>query len=475
MTAAAVTSVLTSTTTLAAAPAAPTATTRRPGTSGRHTPPPPPPPSRAPDLATINDTLEEGSPSPPVLMQGLEEDNYTYYKNCSNDYCVSYEDYVDMIVDYIFPSKVEWFFIGLHAVVFVGGLVGNALVCVAVYCNHTMRTVTNYFIVNLAVADFLVILVCLPPTVIWDVTETWFMGTALCKIVLYFQTVSVTVSVLTLTFISVDRWYAICYPLKFKSTTSRAKKAIGLIWALAFIFDSPELFVLETKKKDLRVDVIYFTQCQPSWDVITDTTFHVVKTFFLFFFPLGFMTVAYVQIIRVLWSKSNIPGHAESKSVYANSNGNGVSAARRTMNRSISSSSQVLGRRKAAKMLVVVDIMFACCYLPVHIYSILRYAVDIHQTEATTTFAMLSHWLCYFNSAINPLIYNFMSGKFRKEFSGAFRCSCTATRLFRRRAVRGSAKRSENRSPSTPSSPMDTRTEMVPLSSVVNFDAVDDD
>lgn len=42
------------------------------------------------------------------------------------------------------------------------------------------------------------------------------------------------------------------------------------------------------------------------------------------------------------------------------------------MNRSISSSSQVLGRRKAAKMLVVVDIMFACCYLPVHIYSILR-------------------------------------------------------------------------------------------------------
>lgn len=50
------------------------------------------------------------------------------------------------------------------------------------------------------------------------------------------QTVSVTVSVLTLTFISVDRWYAICYPLKFKSTTSRAKKAIGLIWALAFIF-----------------------------------------------------------------------------------------------------------------------------------------------------------------------------------------------------------------------------------------------
>lgn len=50
-----------------------------------------------------------------------------------------------------------------------------------------MRTVTNIFIVNLAVADFFVILFCLPPTVVWDVTETWFMGEVMCKVVLYFQ------------------------------------------------------------------------------------------------------------------------------------------------------------------------------------------------------------------------------------------------------------------------------------------------
>jgi len=89
--------------------------------------------------------------------------------------------------DHIFPTAYEWIMIALHAVVFVVGLVGNALVCVAVYRNHSMRTVTNYFIVNLAVADFMVIFFCLPPTVVWDVTETWFLGTALCKIVVYFQ------------------------------------------------------------------------------------------------------------------------------------------------------------------------------------------------------------------------------------------------------------------------------------------------
>ncbi|GIY40622.1 orexin receptor type 2 [Caerostris darwini] len=107
--------------------------------------------------------------------------------NCNNEYCVSDEDYLAMIHEYIIPTPLEWMLISLHVVVFVVGLVGNALVCVSVYRNHTMRTVTNYFIVNLALADFLVILVCLPPTVLCDVTETWFFGRITCKLVLYLQ------------------------------------------------------------------------------------------------------------------------------------------------------------------------------------------------------------------------------------------------------------------------------------------------
>lgn len=104
------------------------------------------------------------------------------------DFCnMTKEEYLEMLNDYIFPQPYEWVLIATHAIVFVIGLIGNALVCIAVYRNHSMRTVTNYFIVNLAVADFMVILICLPPTVLWDVTETWFFGTAMCRIVLYFQ------------------------------------------------------------------------------------------------------------------------------------------------------------------------------------------------------------------------------------------------------------------------------------------------
>ncbi|XP_063833692.1 orexin/Hypocretin receptor type 1-like [Ostrinia nubilalis] len=325
----------------------------------------------------------------------------------SEEYCnMTKEEYMTMLNDYIYPQTYEWVLIGTHTVVFIIGLMGNALVCIAVYRNHTMRTVTNYFIVNLAVADFMVILFCLPPTVLWDVTETWFLGNVLCKLLLYFQSVSVTVSVLTLTFISVDRWYAICFPLKFKSTTGRAKTAILIIWTIALTFNSPDLVVLETVKSvPLRFDMEYLVQCMANWSPQNELIWHVLKVLFIYTIPLTLMTVAYYQIVLVLWKNKKIPGQAE------------------TIKLAPAEQTQLRSRRKAAKMLVAVVVMFAVCYFPIHLLCILRYTVDMEQSDAVTFLALVSHVLCYANSAINPLIYNFMSGKFRREFRRSFCCS----------------------------------------------------
>uniref|UniRef100_A0A182PNZ8 G-protein coupled receptors family 1 profile domain-containing protein n=1 Tax=Anopheles epiroticus TaxID=199890 RepID=A0A182PNZ8_9DIPT len=211
------------------------------------------------ELATLQSPLEDNHTTqsyPPVNLNDHNDvlcdddtEQLEYNENCfidhnvtcvgDPDYCnLTYSEYRQLLMDYIYPSTGEWILIASHTVVFLMGLVGNALVCIAVYTNHTMRTVTNIFIVNLAVADFFVILFCLPPTVVWDVTETWFMGKAMCKVVIYFQTVSVTVSVLTLTFISIDRWYAICFPLRYKPRPERAWRSIALIWLIGFLSDS---------------------------------------------------------------------------------------------------------------------------------------------------------------------------------------------------------------------------------------------
>ncbi|XP_041975381.1 orexin receptor type 1-like [Aricia agestis] len=327
------------------------------------------------------------------------------------EYCnLTKDEYVEMLNQYIYPQPYEWVLIGTHSVVFLVGLVGNTLVCVAVYRNYSMRTVTNYFLVNLAVADIMVLLFCLPPTVLWDVTETWFLGDALCKIILYFQSVSVTVSVLTLTFISVDRWYAICFPLKFKSTITRAKTAIFAIWTVSLLFNSPEIVVLTTVQLvPLRFNLQYLMQCAATWSPTSELVWHIVKAVFLYTIPLILMTVAYHQIVRVLWSAEKIPGQAE------------------TMKLASAEQCQMRSRRNAAKMLVAVVIMFAVCFFPVHLLSILRYMKDLEQNDVLSIMGLLSHVFCYANSAINPLIYNFMSGKYRREFRRAFCCGVNLT------------------------------------------------
>ena len=56
-----------------------------------------------------------------------------------------------------------------------------------IYPSGAMQSVTNIFIVNLALADILVMLFCAPPSIIWDVTNTWIFGSLMCRIVIYIQ------------------------------------------------------------------------------------------------------------------------------------------------------------------------------------------------------------------------------------------------------------------------------------------------
>jgi len=147
---------------------------------------------------TTNQHPEVTTPiAPPSSSQYY---NYDYYDhnysdlkalNCSvitdDLICMNDTDYVADIHDYVLPMTVEWFIIVMNLVVLIIGLMGNFLVCYVVYKNVTMQSVTNIFIVNLAIADFCVLLFCLPPTVVWNVSETWFFGEWMCKLILYFQ------------------------------------------------------------------------------------------------------------------------------------------------------------------------------------------------------------------------------------------------------------------------------------------------
>jgi hypothetical protein len=83
----------------------------------------------------------------------------------------------------------EFLLILISFCIFITGIVGNLLVVLVVIKNSHMKTITNMFIVNLAIGDILVILICLPPTILTDVTADWYFGETMCKIIPYIQVI----------------------------------------------------------------------------------------------------------------------------------------------------------------------------------------------------------------------------------------------------------------------------------------------
>lgn len=137
----------------------------------------------------------------------------------------------------------------MYFIIFCVALVGNGAVCFIVKATPRMRTVTNYFIANLAVGDILMCVFCVPFSFVSQlVLNHWPFGGFLCRLVNYSQAVSVLVSAYTLVALAADRCRAITQPLKPRLSTPTAHAAIAGVWigALATAAPIPIVSVLST-------------------------------------------------------------------------------------------------------------------------------------------------------------------------------------------------------------------------------------
>ncbi|XP_058827431.1 octopamine receptor Oamb isoform X2 [Topomyia yanbarensis] len=122
-------------------------------------------------------------------------------------------------------------------------IVGNTLVVAAVTSSPKLRTVTNFFIVSLAVADLLVGLAVLPFSATWEVFKVWIFGDVWCRVWLAVDVWMCTASILNLCAISLDRYVAVTRPVTYPSimSTRRAKSLIAGLWVLSFVICFPPL------------------------------------------------------------------------------------------------------------------------------------------------------------------------------------------------------------------------------------------
>jgi 5-hydroxytryptamine receptor 7 len=89
--------------------------------------------------------------------------------------------------------------------IIIGTVIGNILVCVAVFLVKKLRKPCNYLLVSLAVSDFCVALLVMPMAMLYEIKGNWSFGPTMCEIWVSFDVLSCTASILNLCMISVDR------------------------------------------------------------------------------------------------------------------------------------------------------------------------------------------------------------------------------------------------------------------------------
>lgn len=111
-------------------------------------------------------------------------------------------------------------------------IVGNILVILSVVCNKHLQTVTNFFIVNLAMADLLLSIIVLPFSASLEVLGCWVFGRVFCNIWAAVDVLCCTASILSLCIISIDRYIGVKHCLKYPSimTERKAVAILILVW-----------------------------------------------------------------------------------------------------------------------------------------------------------------------------------------------------------------------------------------------------
>nr|XP_006126232.1 histamine H3 receptor [Pelodiscus sinensis] len=136
----------------------------------------------------------------------------------------------------------------LMALLIVATVVGNALVMLAFVVDSSLRTQNNYFLLNLAISDFLVGAFCIPLYVPYVLTGRWAFGKSFCKLWLVIDYLLCTSSVFNIVLISYDRFLSVTRAVTYRAQQGNTKQAVlkmVMVWVLAFLLYGPAIISWE--------------------------------------------------------------------------------------------------------------------------------------------------------------------------------------------------------------------------------------
>ena len=280
----------------------------------------------------------------------------------------------------------------------IAALVGNTLVCIAFYRNKSLRKVTNYFVLSLALADLFMAIMVMPLTGASSMTQQWVGGEFGCQLNQYCANYFAGTSLLTVLVLAVNRYVRVVRPAQHKIIFSK-KRSVTIIvcaWSVTIVMSVCSFLINKTQRQT------FATQPASCFQFFSDNRPSKINNsagFTYIVLPGLVIVLCYVKIFRTIRRHNT----AATPSAQGGHSAYGVEEAKMT------------------KILTFLVVGFYFCWLPVLAFTVLVMA-------NATGEAVFKYFNFYYtfpifaSSVINPIVYAILNRSFRNEFLKILHC-----------------------------------------------------
>ncbi|XP_029021353.1 5-hydroxytryptamine receptor 4-like [Betta splendens] len=300
---------------------------------------------------------------------------------------------------------------------------GNLLIMAAVARIQSLWTPTNAFVVSLAAADFLVAVLVMPFSLVRSV-DRWRFGDGFCRVHFILDVTFCTSSIFNLSCIALERYVAVCDPLRYPARMSprRVAALLLLCWTLPLLISVLCVSLGASSPAPAAPSNSSGAQACPA---TFSVPFAFASSSMSFFVPMVFMLFTYGRIYVVAQKQARWIHAVQRHSEQLQMNRSRRRATSRPV-RAYVERFTLKRESKAAKTLGLIMGVFLVCWLPFFclnmIHPLKGYTVSPLILEAST-------WLGYANSSLNPFLYVLFNKNYRRLFAAWLDCGTLGRRL----------------------------------------------
>ncbi|XP_077466036.1 endothelin receptor type B-like [Stigmatopora argus] len=316
------------------------------------------------------------------------------------------------------PTEIKHAFKYVNTIVscliFVVGIIGNSTLLRIIYKNKCMRNGPNVLIGSLGLGDLLYIVIAIPINVYKLIAEDWPFGVYVCKMIPFVQKASVGITVLSLCALSVDRYHAVTSWSRVKGIGIPVWKVVEvtLIWVIAVLLAVPEALAFDMMEIPYRGNKLRVCLLHPEQTSNFVKFYQDIKDWWLF----GFYFCLPLACTGIFYTLMSCEMLSRKKGMR------------------IALNDHMKQRREVAKTVFCLVVIFALCWLPLHLSRILKKTVydpnDPNRCELLSFLLVMDYIginMASLNSCINPIALYFVSQKFKNCFQSCLCCWCYGT------------------------------------------------